>query len=332
MRAITFDELCSLVKSYLDKEVLITFHSIGDRDAVGSAVALSRYLPKSILATPDFLTSNARHMLALADYGKNIGSKFEDKDAVIVMDANNREVLGKFGYCLEGFKGDVLFIDHHITPRNEDPATLNAKAFCDESYNSTASVIYDLLIHNNSRVDKTSAVLLLNGIIADSADLQNADSKTFMQISELLPISQISYSQISEYYHETIPVGNRFMTINDEQKAKAEEVGRYVIVYGRASAHANIDADAALSIGADASVFWAVTETEATVSARLRSPLDKVLGVHLGELMQDVATLVGGTGGGHPCAAGAYGHSRENAEKAGLEIVAALKGKMGARR
>ena len=328
MQFIDFDALCTLIKSYVEKDALITFHSIGDRDAVGSATALSKYLPRSVIATPDFLTNNAKRMLDLVDYKNKIGSKFENKVAVIVLDANNLEVLGKFSPYLENFKGELIFIDHHVRPLEEEANKINANVFNDESYNSTASIIFDMFKHNHFDIDKETAILLLNGITADSADFQNADSRTFMQIAELLSTSKITYSTLKEYYHAIVPVENRLMTINDVRASTAENVGRYVIMYGKATAHANVAADAALSLGADAAVFWVVTESEASISARLRAPLDKTLGIHLGEIMQGISFLVGGSGGGHACAAGAYGHKKENAEVAGRKVVEKVKDKM----
>jgi nanoRNase/pAp phosphatase (c-di-AMP/oligoRNAs hydrolase) len=46
---------------------------------------------------------------------------------------------------------------------------------------------------------------------------------------------------------------------------------------------------------------------EVSFSARMRPPLDRKLHLHLGVLMQSLAKIINGTGGGHPCAAGAYG-------------------------
>lgn len=125
-----------------------------------------------------------------------------------------------------------------------------------------------------------------------------------------------------------MPVNNRYETIEDIYASKAEIAGDYVIIYGRAHAHANVAADAALNLGADAAVFWVTTEKEAALSARLLAPLDKKLGIHLGIMMESVAGLVGGTGGGHACAAGAYGPRREGAQGAGEEVVRKIKEKM----
>ena len=328
---ISFDKLVELIKRYAQQDVLLTFHSIGDRDAVGSAVALSEYLPNSIVAMPDFLTNNARKMLASVGYDKKISAKFTQTSAVIVTDADNTEVLGPFAKELADYKGEVLFIDHHLRAEGLDTELPNASAvyvFSDESFNSTCSIVYALLERLGAKVGKEAATLLVNGMIADSADLQNASATTFLQLSKLFEIAGTTYSAIQEEYHSNIPLANRFMTLQDVKRASVENTGKYLIVFGKATEHANVAADTAMNMGADAAVFWAVTESEASISGRLRSPLDSKLGIHLGIYMRDIAKLLDGTGGGHACAAGAYGPEKGKVEEAAMQIVNRLREKM----
>lgn len=328
MRKVDFDGLCGILREYRGRKVLLTFHSIGDRDGVGSAAALSSFFSDSVVATPDFITNNAKKMLEYVGYGARLDTRFrEEADLAIILDANTPDVLGGFKERLGKFRGDVLVIDHHA-PHDDfrgDVATFN-----DEAYNSTSSIVYDALRALGAEVSKGAAFLLLNGIIADSADLRNSSPTTFRQIADLLEISKVDFSFISEYYHANVPVRNRYETVEDIYSSKAEIVGDYVVMYGRAHARANVAADAALNLGADAAVFWVTTEREASLSARLLSPLDKKLGIHLGVMMEAVAGIVGGTGGGHACAAGAYGPRREGAQEAGEEVLRKIKEKMKA--
>ncbi len=326
MHAIAFDELCNQLKAYKDKRVVLTFHTIGDRDAVGSAVALSKYFPKASIVTPDFITNNARRMLAYLNYSDKITPDLpEVVDLVIVLDANNLFALGRLGDRLVPSLAKILFIDHHAL--HEDIA-IEALAFNDESYNSTASIVYEAMKKLAAGIDMNTAFLLLNGIIADSAEMQNSSPQTFRQVAELLDVAKKDFSFFSEYFHENIPLANRYQVIKDITAAKTEVVGKYIIIYGRASEHANVAADTALKLEADASVFWVTSNTEASISARLRPPLDKKLSMHLGVIMQDIGRLIGGSGGGHACAAGAYGIKRESAEVAGMETVKRIKEKL----
>ena len=63
MKSLTLDELCEKLGSFSGKRIAFTFHSIGDRDSVGSAVALADYLDNATLVTADFLTNNAKKLL-----------------------------------------------------------------------------------------------------------------------------------------------------------------------------------------------------------------------------------------------------------------------------
>ena len=336
-RAISFRELCDLLKERKADKVLLTFHSIGDRDGVGSAVALSEYFANATVATPDFITSNAKRMLERIGYDRRIGAQFpKGKELVIVLDANNLDVLGNFKGSLMTFQGTVLFVDHHIAHEG-DRLPADTIIFNSEAYNSTASIVYAALKEIGAEVTQNMAFTLLNGVIADSADLNNSSPQTFRQIADLIEISKTDFSFISEYLHASRPVGNRYETVRDVCAAESEAVGDYVLMYGAAAQHANVAADAAQNLGADASVFWVSGKREASLSARLRPPLDKELGMHLGTIMQSIAQIVGGTGGGHACAAGAYGPKRESARAAGEEVVRQIKeimrrGKQQARR
>ncbi|MDE1874142.1 MAG: DHH family phosphoesterase [Candidatus Micrarchaeota archaeon] len=326
MRAIGFDELCSELGKHRDKRVVLTFHTIGDRDAVGSAVALSSYFPNASVVTPDFITNNARRMLSYLGISDRVTANFpEVVDLVIVLDANNTFALGRLGERLVPSLAKLIFIDHHAPHRETN---MDAIAFNDETYNSTASIVYEAMKRVGADIDKTTASLLLNGIIADSAEMQNASPLTFRQVADLLEIAKVDFSFFSEYFHENIPVGNRYQVIKDVSSASVEAVGKYLLVYGRATEHANVVADAALKLEADASVFWVTSNTEASISARLRPPLDKKLSMHLGVIMEDIGRLIGGTGGGHACAAGAYGIRREAAQLAGGEAVKRIKEKL----
>ena len=325
MQAITFAQLCDELKKIRDKKVVLTFHTIGDRDAVGSAVALSGYFPNSTVVMPDFITNNARRMLGYINLEGKVTAKFpKDAEVVIALDVNNTAALGKLAEKLRP-PVRTLFIDHHA-PHKE--LKLDALMFNDETYNSTASIIYETMKRIGASVGKSTAMLLLNGIIADSAEMQNSSPTTFRQVAELLEISGADFSFFTEYYHKGIPINNKYEVIKDIAAAKYEVVGDYIIIYGRAKEHANVVADTALKLQADVTVFWVTSNTEASVSARLRSPLDKELSMHLGLIMEDIGKIVGGNGGGHACAAGAYGPKREAAQAAGEEVVRRIKEKL----
>ncbi len=330
MRTLDFESLRTFIRERYARKALITFHSVGDRDGVASAVALSHCFENAAVATPDFITNNAKRMLAEASYTQKVSQEFiSDADIVIATDANRLEVLGRFGSAIKAFKGDLLFIDHHSMP-GKSLIRENAYIFNNEGYNSASSIVYEVIKTLNIGISRSTAILLLNGIVADSANFQNATSLTFKQISELISLSGLTYADISEYFHEVSSAERRQRLMHDLFSSKSEIAGKYLLVYGEAGAHANMAAESALGLGADASLFWVIKEDEVSMSARLRQSLDRRTGIHLGRIMEDAAKYINGTGGGHPCAAGAYGPLKENAAAAYGYILKALRKKLSA--
>ncbi len=306
MEKLSFDALEFIAKENKDKRVLITFHSVGDTDAVSSAVSLLDYFTNASVATPDFITTNAGRILKKLGFEpETITNKFDESaDLVIMTDVNNFEDCGPFKYRLEGFKGDILIIDHHM---QKEIGRERVSIFNDENYNSACSIVYELLVALGARISETTSKIILSGIISDSADLKNAGSKTFMQIGELLGAVGMDYPTFLDQMVHVADVQGRAKTLNDIIGARVDLYGDMLIMHGRAHSHANIAADYAIKIGADVGFFYAENDRELSFSARLRPPLDNKLGIHLGVIMKSIAARLNGNGGGHPCAAGAYG-------------------------
>lgn len=299
---------------------------MGDRDGVGSAIALKSYLTNSTISTPDFITNSSRRMISELSKSVKIASLFpKDTDIVIVLDANNFEALGSFREKIEAFGKDVLFIDHHLDQHEEE-----ALEFSDEDYNSTASIIYDVLDKLGAMINNDAALALINGIISDSAEFHNMTAKTFRQLSELLEKTNLKYSEILFRFNEIVPVENRLNTLNDIKTAKTEVVKNYLLIYGKSSMHANIAADTAIKLGADAAIFWMINPNEVSISGRLKPSLDSKLSIHLGKVMREIAPIIKGNGGGHPSAAGAYGPKKENLQQAIDRILERIRQKLGA--
>ncbi len=320
----SFDRICNIISELRNKKAAFTFHTVGDRDGVGSAIALSKCFSDAVVVTPDFITNNAKRMLKQAKFKGQLLDKLPwDREVVIVTDANNLDALGGMKRELLSREADLIFIDHHAV--KDYTLGKSIIVFNDENYNSASSIVYEILKRNGEKVDEEAAMLLLNGIIADSSDFQNATALTFKQVAELLEIADTSYSEIVEYFHQDVQVKDRYALMKDLFGAKIEVVGDYILMHGKAGGAANLAAETAINFGADGSVFWSERKEEVTVSARLRSPLDRRLGMHLGRMMQETGRSILGSGGGHPCAAGAYGPGKENLEGAVKALIDAMR-------
>ncbi len=305
----SIEELTKFITDRKYKNTLITFHSIGDRDCIGSSIPLSKIFKNVQISTPDFITKNSSKLLENLQLNNliNTFSKI-DVDLIIVLDSNRFELLSNAKEFIILSKAEVLFIDHHELPSKSDYYS-NQFIFNDEDYNSTSSIIYEVLKKIGTNINNNDSILLLNGIVSDSANFENSSPLTFLQISELLKNSGLRYSEAISAQQLMSPISRKNI-LTDLLNAKITQKGRYLIISGMALHHANLAAEAALKSGADFSIFYSIHENEVSISARLRSSLDKELGIHLGRLMEPLGSILDGTGGGHPCAAGAYGSKK----------------------
>ena len=310
----SIEELAALLWRYKRNMVMLTCHSRADIDSMSSVIVLSRFFEYPILATPDQPSSTALRVMKRFGYGSvAIENKFpQDAEVVILLDANNFSECSGFKQRLEEFKGQIIVIDHHaLSEINAD----NVTVFNDEGYNSTASIMYELLKRLNTKTDPRIAKLLLAGIISDSAELKNATAQTFIQIGELLRLARTDYQDLLDSIRHIADPETRADIIEDLMGGTVVVRSGLLFVFGVAHGKANVVADNAIRIGADVALFQSGGGKEVSFSARLRPTLDRMYGIHLGRLLQELAPIISGSGGGHPCAAGAYGSNIENAQE-----------------
>lgn len=306
MQLLDLESTNKLLQSNRQKRIMLTFHSVADTDSISSAVALSMYLEHARIAAPDIITSNAKRLLKQLGFDTQISSDFyEGAEMVVMLDVNNFEGCGRFEEKLREFTGDILIIDHHLKQPLQPAGS--AYAFDSESYNSTASMVYALLKSSDFNTTKQLAKLLATGIISDSAEFKNAGSLTFVQIGELLSIAGVDYPTLMEEVQSTPAPELRKEALEDIVRASISIRNGLVYVRGYARSSANIRADYAIKSGADIALFYSETADELSFSVRMRPPLDSQLKLHMGSIMKELAGVIQGTGGGHPCAAGAYG-------------------------
>ena len=331
MEEISFSGLQKLVKESKGMKAAITFHSVADTDSVASANAMATYFENSTIVNPDYITKNAMTLLKkYAGQRIKMAEKIpEDADLIVLVDVNNFEDCGNLAEELASTGKKILIIDHHSPKKIENR---NVTAFNDESYNSASSIVYELLESIGHKIEADTAKLLAAGIIADSAQFKNSTPRTFIEIGQLLALSNSDYASLSDEFHH-VPYYARSAAIADLFKSEVVIKNNFIFIYGETTTHANVLADKAIDIGADVSLFVSKKDDEISFSARLRPPLDKQTGIHLGAIMKNLGTIIGGSGGGHPCAAGAYGPKQsgqsEFIEKFMLNVLDKIKNVSG---
>ncbi|MEM3841078.1 MAG: DHH family phosphoesterase [Candidatus Micrarchaeaceae archaeon] len=310
MMLLNWNELISEISSLNGKRIFITFHSVGDTDSVSSAFGLASLFSKATISSPDYITSNSKRILYAFGYDPSaISTDFPYKpDAIIMVDVNNYSDCGKFSEKLREYESKIIVIDHHA------PSNDNLKGFNDEGYNSTASIVYKLLKALKTNPSEKLAALLAAGIISDSAEFKNSTPDTFIQLGELFKIAKTDYVKVHNLISNVGDVNGRLLTFEDLQNAHIEIYNDILVVTGIAHSHPNLAADNAIKCGVDLALFYSVSDSEVSFSSRLRPTLDQKYGIHLGKISQKLAYILEGSGGGHPCAAGAFGNRIESAD------------------
>ncbi|VVC00087.1 DHHA1 domain protein [uncultured archaeon] len=281
------------------RKSIITFHSLGDLDAAGSAIALQRYLgKKAIIAPPDTPSASARKLLAYTETETTIFSqaKRTPSDVIIVLDSSSPHLLSH----LAGIEPDLM-IDHHSRSGGEVAAK---KTVNDPTASSTCEMLYFML----HPTDKISSIALLLGIISDSAGFQNATSRTFEAVSALLETSGVSYSQIKQLAFAPESLSERIEALRSCQSVRAERLGEHIVATAMAKSHEAHFAEMLVRMGADIA-FVACEGEDGRISARMRESLRGR--VRLEKIMFEIGKVLGGSGSGHELAAGASG-GREN--------------------
>jgi phosphoesterase RecJ-like protein len=312
MENIDFEGLKRLVKQFVGGRVMLSFHSIGDTDAVASAMALSGLFASSSIATPDKISYNMGRILQKLDYKSKIPAAFSnDSDLIVLLDVNNFEDCGSFSQKLSETKIPILIIDHHSPSKIKKD---NVYVFNDESYTSTTSIVYKLLKSLGAQVDQNIAKLLSLGIISDSAEFKNSSALTFVQLGELFNIAKTDYDTLLNEFFYTPSAETRASIISELFNSNVAIKNDTIFLYGSTSVHPGSTADIAIKMGADVAIFRGENDKGVSFSTRLRSGLDKKYEIDLGKIMKKLSRIIKGSGGGHPCAAGAYGSAKESGD------------------
>lgn len=305
-----------VLSEFRSKRTIVTFHSLGDLDAVGSAIALQRALGKKcIIAPPDRPSSSARKLL---DYTEAPTVPFDalkitDKDIIVALDSASPHLMAH----LAGIKPDLL-IDHHTRFGGE----ISGKhEIVDPAASSTCEMLYFLL----KPTDRLSCIALLIGLISDTSAFKYATPRTFEAASALLEHSGISYSQILLIAVSPESFSERLEAIRSCKSVAAERIGEHVIATAMAKSHEAHFAEILVHLGADVSfvgcegedshraghdgAHLSADKSGGRISARMRDSMSGK--IHLDKIMFEVGKVLGGRGSGHELAAGASG-AKEN--------------------
>ncbi len=284
---------------------LITFHSQADLDAVASACALHLFLSGSKIAMQDSMDAEARKFAA--KMGIQVGTIAEagvNSSSIILLDCNSRALVPN----LKAKKIDLI-IDHHS--RHSDAISAK-KAINDQKASSTCEIIYSLI--PASKITRKIAICLLAGIISDSAHLRSARAETFSAVSSLLKKANLSYQEMLNFIHVPTDISQRFEMMRAMKGIEFSRKGNYIIATAIVNSFEAHVASSLVHVGADFAFVAHKGREDLRISARVSG--NGKGKIDLAEIMQRISLVFGGSGGGHPYAAGYDGKCPEKAQEA----------------
>ncbi|RZT93468.1 phosphoesterase RecJ-like protein [Ancylomarina subtilis] len=185
-------ELSLSAKEYILKanQISIIPHAGPDGDAVGSSLALMRYLKKlgkqvkAICpnAYPEFLTwLHGETELDVFENAKEACTTYINaSDLIFIVDHNSFKRSGDLGKLLEEHSATKIMIDHHPMPEDIADIALSDTAMC-----STCEMIYEFIdaLGDNDLIDEGIAECIYTGIITDTGGLSyNSSNQRIYEI------------------------------------------------------------------------------------------------------------------------------------------------------
>ncbi len=297
------ERLSRLVDS--ENDVLILGHPHADPDAVSSVMALGKMLDSygADVSTgiPKNLNDLSNSILDSLDEDIDIDPSL-DADVVIVLDTSDLDLLEGYGERLRSEGCEMIFIDHHRP--DADTVEEVDMYYCEEGATSNAEMVLGIGDDLGYEFDSRTSLLLLTGVMSDTAHLRFAEEDTFRAVVRLLE-NGADYGRALDILETPVDPSKTVAMLKAVERATVHKAHGRWIVFSELGAYESDAASMFVKIGSDVSaVFGEKDDGSVRMSVRADDDVCSETGLHLGELMSDLADEFGGTGGGHEGAAG----------------------------
>jgi len=286
------------------KRVAIVCHPNADPDAIGSACALQEYLrarcnglEATIVAT-EGINSVTERLLAY------LSLRVEDEvppsvDLFILVDLSSLDQIPAIREAVE--KGTPFaMLDHHVP----DDCTREKAAFSViKERASTCEVVFEAIGHRG--LSKTSLNALLAGLIYDSRRFLISPEQSIASAYRMIELGGDPAKAIGLLASEEDP-SERMAKLKGAARLRLYRAGRYTIALTNVGSFEASVARALTNLGADLALVVSENGKDLRISARSTDAFLRSSGLNLTkDLMQPLAGLFSGHGGGHPTAASA---------------------------
>jgi nanoRNase/pAp phosphatase (c-di-AMP/oligoRNAs hydrolase) len=280
----------SFIKEY--KNVLFLCHRNADPDAIGSGFALQSAFGGS-LGVIEGIGRLAREQVEAIGAAPIVNPQIESYDLVVVVDTSVWLQLGDLR------PSKYAVVDHH----QDDELLSGAEFYIHRNTDSTAEIVFKILLDNDSKITSEVALGLLLGIITDTGRFRHASTSSFRITADLLEIAEVEYAEALEILsRRPTELSQRIAALKAAERSVLEWSGDWIVATTEVNAFEGSCAMVLVQIGADVAFAGGKHGKLCRISGRARYNAIQA-GIDLSEIMREVARAHGGEGGGHRGAA-----------------------------
>ena len=317
----TFTDITMILDETHANYVLLLCHHNADPDAVCSAYAFQSLLAKHMpdltveIGVGQGISRLAKHILKHIPIAVNMEPDVEKASAIVLLDTNTTQQLGRLAERVEKTEVPIIVIDHHAAhPQTEKMAKL---CITNEEASSTCEMVYNFYRQLNIKPGLNEAKALFLGITFDTRHFILANSSTFKTISELTEIGLNPQEELSAL---ALPMdfSERVARMKACRRAKLIKIDDWIIALSHVSAYQASAARALVDLGAHMAVVAGQKNEKIEISMRCTRDFNQVTGIHLGrDIAKPLGEYLNGMGGGHAAAAGVngVGHSQKGLKR-----------------
>jgi nanoRNase/pAp phosphatase (c-di-AMP/oligoRNAs hydrolase) len=307
----TFTDITGILDETHASHVLLLCHHNADPDAVCSAYAFQSLLAKRMpgmtveIGAGQGISRLSKHILKHIPIAVNMEPDVEKADAIVLLDTNTTQQLGRLAEKVVKTEAPIIVIDHHAAhPQTEQIAKL---CITNEEASSTCEMVYNFYRQLNIKLGLNEAKALFLGITFDTRHFVLANSSTFKTISEL---SDIGVNPQKELSALALPMdfSERVARMKACRRAKLIKIDNWIIALSHVSAYQASAARALVDLGTHMAAVAGQKNEKVEISMRCTRDFNQVTGIHLGrDIAKPLGEYLQGMGGGHAAAAGVNG-------------------------
>jgi nanoRNase/pAp phosphatase (c-di-AMP/oligoRNAs hydrolase) len=294
-----------------NEPIALILHQSADPDAVGSAAALSILLnaKAGIDCTlfAESLNRSAKNIVEAFNLVIAPPEQLADYHTVILVDLNNMDQIGTL---IEHFPKDeclVFCIDHHVF--HHKLSQIADFVLHDDTVRSTAELVLKVWLDSGVAMPPDVANLLACAVLYDSRHFGNALTTTFEHFIILLK-NGADYMYVRNLLHAPLDKSERIARLKATRRTVVYDEFNLLIAVTKIGSYEASVCRALISVGADIAIVCAMKKDEVRLSARCKPRIETDYGLDLAKhVMEPLGEIIGGSGGGHPTAAGANGRA-----------------------